>query len=258
MSILGNDFLPSSLGMKMRYNGHATLLAYLERGANLIDPESYEISWEHVQRMFESLSRQEERSITTFIQNKIQQAITMRQSDEPYRTVGDHHWPLSHIPETVLLDVEETGLMDGWEKRYETMSHGSQHAMCATYMTGIQWIWAYYTGRTKDVCYEWYYPFSLPPLWKWLAKEKEPSRLTVRLFAEDIRPVEQLALVLPLSSWSLLPPCPERAFPQIAPQFFPERFGFESVGKRFFWECEAKIPIPSMMELKALVRMIKR
>ena len=39
----------------------------------------------------------------------------------------------------------------------------------------------------------------------------------------------------------------------IAPQFFPNTYTFESVGKRFFWECEALIPIPTIVELKALI-----
>ena len=39
----------------------------------------------------------------------------------------------------------------------------------------------------------------------------------------------------------------------IAPQFFPDIFTFESVGKRFFWECEALIPIPTIVELKSLI-----
>jgi hypothetical protein len=34
---------------------------------------------------------------------------------------------------------------------------------CQEYLTGIRWIWAYYTG--KPVCFNWFYPYSLPPLW---------------------------------------------------------------------------------------------
>jgi hypothetical protein len=34
---------------------------------------------------------------------------------------------------------------------------------------------------------------------------------------------------------------------------FPTEFGFESVGKRWFWECEADIPIPSILEVKKIL-----
>jgi 5'-3' exonuclease len=76
---------------------------------------------------------------------------------------------------------------------------------------------------------------------------------TVYIRAEDIRPVEQLTLVLPLESWHLIPSCKEKQFPSLAPHFFPTTFSFESVGKRFFWECEAHLPMPTIRELKAVL-----
>jgi len=60
-------------------------------------------------------------------------------------------------------------------------------------------------------------------------------------------------LVLPLESWSLIPPCKERQLPLIAPHFFPSTFSFDPVGKRFFWECESLIPLISIKELKAIM-----
>jgi 5'-3' exonuclease len=123
----------------------------------------------------------------------------------------------------------------------------------------MQWIWAYYTGLTEQVCFNWFYPFNLPPLWSSLSSylgvkvlPEFPERVLVR--ADNIRPAEQLALVLPLESWGLIPPGVERQLPQLAPQFFPAAFSFESVGKRFFWECESMIPLPTILEVKALLQ----
>ena len=125
------------------------------------------------------------------------------------------------------------------------------------YLKGMQWIWAYYTGVTDSVCFNWYYPHSLPPLWEWiydyLSVNSLPYLEKIEVSAQDIRPVEQLALVLPLDSWHLIPPCKEKQFPALAPHFFPTSFHFESAGKRFFWECEALIPMPSIVELKSIV-----
>jgi 5'-3' exonuclease len=78
--------------------------------------------------------------------------------------------------------------------------------------------------------------------------------LEVHMRAEEIRPVEQLSLVLPLQSWSLIPNCPEKQFPKLAPQFFPSSFEFETVGKRFFWECIPCICVPTPSELKGILR----
>jgi 5'-3' exonuclease len=75
--------------------------------------------------------------------------------------------------------------------------------------------------------------------------------------AEDIRPVEQLSLVLPLASWSLIPDCPEKRFPMLAPQFFPSSFEFEAVGTRFWWECIPCICLPTPSELKGIIQSYK-
>ena len=127
------------------------------------------------------------------------------------------------------------------------------------YLYGIQWIWSYYLGRNNDVCFDWFYPYSLPPLWSWVRDVVDAESLPsfpnkVYVSAKDIRPVEQLALVLPLSSWHLIPSCKEKQLPLIAPHLFPTTFTFESVGKRYFWECEACIPIPTICDIKQLIQ----
>jgi 5'-3' exonuclease len=167
--------------------------------------------------------------------------------------LGENNWPLRHIEEEILLDSQKRALAPNWKDSYQKLFSGYQRA-CEQYMYGIQWIWAYYTGRIDDVCFNWYYPFSLPPLWESLRTVGFPEfPKVVRVRAQDIRPVEQLALVLPLESWSLIPPCKERAFPRLAPQFYPSQYSFESMGKRFFWECESMIPLPSIYELKQII-----
>jgi 5'-3' exonuclease len=170
------------------------------------------------------------------------------------------------VEEEVLMESPKK-LASDWKKTYMTHFFPGFHdqstdrdKLCQEYLYGIQWIWAYYTGKLDDVCFNWYYPFSLPPLWCWihayLTQENVlpvfPNCVLVR--AQDIRPVEQLALVLPLASWSLLPSGPEKKLPYLAPYLFPESFGFDTVGKRFFWECESIIPLPSIHTLKEIIR----
>jgi 5'-3' exonuclease len=99
----------------------------------------------------------------------------------------------------------------------------------------------------------------VPPLWQWLrdylvahSLPQFPNEIKVR--GADILPVEQLSLVLPLESWSLIPPCPQKQLPKYAPYLFPTSFSFESVGKRFFWECESMIPLPSIFEVKQIIK----
>jgi 5'-3' exoribonuclease 2 len=240
MSILGNDFLPSSLGLKMRDGGHDELLRCLTRP--LID-DSYHIMEENVRELFRVLSLSEHHRITRYVQGK------QRMAHHAVETgFGENNWPLTQI-ETTLLNAD-------WTTEYWRLVGGDPLDVCAEYIKGIKWIWAYYTGAS--VCFNWFYPYSLPPLWSMLM-QMGPDSLQlstpcqVYMRAEDIRPVEQLSLVLPLASWSLIPDCPEKRFPMLAPQFFPSSFEFEAVGTRFWWETLCRIPIPTIIELKGIL-----
>jgi 5'-3' exonuclease len=268
MSVLGNDFLPSSLGLKIREDGHGELLDVLARlhqqGGSLVDQETLSLRTEGLVELFRLLAVDEEQRITKYVSKKQYASRNLVGSEGKGNcAIGDNDWPMYHMEEDVLLGTGRK-LVEDWQSVYLTRFFPGFHAsdkrkICGEYLYGIQWIWAYYTGRHADVCYDWCYSFSLPPLWSWihghLVKEGGlpafPEQVLVR--ADDILPVEQLALVLPLESWSLLPPCPQRALPYLAPHLFPASFSFDSVGKRFFWECESLIPLPSIEAIKRIV-----
>ena len=259
MSVLGNDFIPRSIGLTIRDDGHSELLVLLhsmmELGKCLIDTETMDIQPESLDLLWRSLAHTEAERIHSAIYKKYRMSQSDTETD-----IGENNYPLKHIEELTLLD-DLRHLSPQWEEKYmTTFFSGFQYTkkniqqICREYLYGIQWTWAYYIGNHDDICYNWYYPFSLPPLWKWIALQQLPlfpEKVYVR--AMDIKPVEQLALVLPLQSWSLLPPCPQRNLPKWAPQYYPTSFSFDSVGKRFFWECESNIPIPSIIEVKEII-----
>ena len=254
LSILGNDFLPSSLGLKMREDGHSKLLDIVEsltfKKICLIDPVSLEVVTGNVMVLFKMLSADEPARISKYIYKKQMLANNI----ETELKLGENNWPLAHIEESVLLDRKQ--LCIGWQEKYAQFLSGSKEEICREYLLGIQWIWSYYTGN--DVCFNWYYPHNLPPLWEWicsyLSTHPIPT-LEIHIRGCDIKPVEQLALVLPLESWSLLP-LSLRSLPFFAPQYYPHTFSFDSIGKRYFWECEALIPIPSILEIKQILTTI--
>jgi 5'-3' exonuclease len=269
MSVLGNDFLPTSLGLKIREDGHGELFDILKqlisKGISCIHLDTSSVSYEGLHELFTILSHDEEHRIAKYVCKKMNMSahILSGQTDPP--TLDDSNWPLYHIEEKVL--VESKQLTKNWQANYVThffpgfsFESSDLERICHEYLYGIQWIWAYYTGKQEDVCFNWYYPFSVPPLWKWISqhmiKEKALPAFPkeVLLSAEMIRPVEQLALVLPLSSWSLVPAGQERKLPYVAPYLFPESFGFDSIGKRYFWECESMIPLPSIQTLKHIIQ----
>lgn len=267
MSILGNDFLPSSLGLKIRDNGHSDLLETIQHitsnNVELVDPIQLNIT-HNIIELFRILAKDEPNRILKYIHKK---SMFARNLEDDLK-IGDNNWPLLHIDEQILLETPKK-LNDNWEELYIahffngfSFNKISIDKICKEYIFGIQWNWAYYTGKYKDVCFNWYYPYGLPPLWNWVAKylqynalAKFPGNILVRV--DDIKPVEQLALVLPLESWNLIPPCNEKKFPQIAPQFYPDSFSFETLGKRYFWECESLIPIPTIYQIKKYIELMQ-
>jgi 5'-3' exonuclease len=248
MSVLGNDFLPRSMSLIIRDNGHNELLYCIRtimlEGHTLID-DSNQISIEGITRLFDLLRQGEHARLVESLRKRESPPVWLQQIITPI--------PLTH---------EERGLLSeiGWQKRYLTqcLSVTNITDVCKEYLYGMQWIWAYYIGHTNDVCYNWFYTYSLPPLWEWLSEFSHSNSLPtfpdkVMIRAADIQPIEQLALVLPLRSWYLIPiGSKERRFPLLAPQYFPATFGFEKIGKNVEWEWEAKIPIPTIVELKAI------
>lgn len=261
MSFLGNDFLPSSLSFKMRDDGHAALIDILNKlqaaNKNLVGADG-EISAAGLSALLQCLAAEEEPRLLAFIKKKMRQAAAVTGDFG----LGQENWPLAERTESCLVTGFGAGmaLKAGWRDIYLRTWFGKGTAvsdLVGEYMRGVYWVWDYYRGR--PVCYNWHYPWALPPLWGWLAANSSTTpgsaAPTVAVKATDIAPAEQLALVLPLSSWQLIPvssPC--RQLPLTAPWLFPKKFGYSSVGRRFFWECEAEIPVPTIMEIKALCR----
>jgi len=250
MSFLGNDFLPSSLGLKMREDGHDTLLDLLHalhaKGQRLVDSKD-EIDQTGLQELLRLLDLQEEKAIEASLNQKIRQGRPYAAVELP---VGDLNWALKQQAEACLMDGCRLRL--DWRSIYQTKCLQDGIDTNRVYVQGLHWIWNYYRGL--PVCYNWFYPWNLPPLWAAVALAAVAANApTPVIRATDILPVEQLCLVLPPASWHLIPSAKHRGLMKNAPWLFPKEFHFCSLGKRWFWECEAKIPVPSIQEVKMLV-----
>jgi hypothetical protein len=97
---------------------------------------------------------------------------------------------------------------------------------------------------------EWVYPEGYPPTWQDLVRFFELPKTDDWLIRDPLKPKEQLALVLPMSSWGLLLNTEFRDLPLKIPQYWPEGFGLETFAKRFGWECEPMIPMLSPARLR--------
>lgn len=251
MMLLGNDFLPTSMTFRLKEGGHPRLLELVEKsrkassGGRLwtagsgLDLKGWRVGLQY-------LSYGEEGRFKRAVEKKLMaKGDDTNPEDEPLRLRAD----------AVFLDGTE--LVTDWRGLYAQIAFGGEagrREAVEKYIEGLTWIVDYYTGR--PISMEWFYPWHFPPLWEDVAAGlkvggwRAPPAPGVR----GLRPVEQLAMVLPLRSWSLIPAGePVRRLPELAPEWFPERYELQSIGKRFAWECEPEIPIPTPAQVWAVV-----
>jgi 5'-3' exoribonuclease 1 len=258
MSLLGNDFVPHGMSFKLSGGGHDILLKMLSdvrKGGVLVDRAAGAWCYKGIAACIEWLARDEERAIEAHTLKKIIRRWTPAKGTTPEEVAADefNKTPLRTCDELALVGSiarEEDGkkkitLAADWRDRYMARWLGTlnRSRVCREYLTGVDWIVKYYLGL--PVSKEWAYPWLLPPLWSdlvnYLSSGKElPAAAQIVL--EPLKPQEQLALVLPLSSWWLLRDPALRAIPKKAPQMWPREIEFFTAGHMNMWECEAMIP----------------
>ncbi len=255
MMLLGNDFLPTSMTFRLKEGGHNRLLELVEKARkaasggrlwtveNGLDLKGWQVGLQY-------LSYGEEGRFKRAVEKKLMaKGDDTDPEDEPLRVRAD----------AVFLDGGEVGaeLVGGWRGLYAQIAFGGESGRreaVEKYIEGLTWIVDYYTGR--PISMEWFYPWHFPPLWEDVAAGLKTGgfRAPPVPGARCLRPVEQLAMVLPLRSWSLIPEGEAvRRLPELAPELFPERYELQSIGKRFAWECEPEIPIPTPAQVWAIV-----
>ena len=239
MSLMGNDFLPHSLTHKLSDDGHEFVMDCVKREAVGSLIKDGKVCLTVLKDVFARWAVDQEDRLLHLIRKKREQAT---------RGVGkgmaeEEGLALKWDVEAAFLNG--SALRDDWQDVYWTFLHKTYDIdyVCEQYIKGFQWIIDYYTG--KPVNKTWIFPAWLPPLWSDLAAflESDSSIPIDSGIAEPIKPQEQLAMVLPLESWGLIRDPKLRRLPAAAPQMWPKSFGFVSVGRKWLWECEARIPV---------------
>jgi 5'-3' exonuclease len=262
MSLLGNDFLPHSLSIKVREDGHERLardLLELEKeGIQLLTSvEGYqEINREALFILFEKWSKEEDSLICRSLKKKYQMKGRVNMSD-PAAVLSSRplEWEVEREVLSIKKDKEgksQWSLVPSWRSVYHEkwMNDVDIDSACSQYIYGIQWIYDYYTGQ-RPVDLFWMYPVSLPPLWSDLFLFRNKPCLVQPTVRTPLLPQEQLALVLPLDSWHYVRDKRLRELPYKYPQFWCNGFSFFSVGRSMLWECEANIPFFPVSRLYA-------
>jgi 5'-3' exonuclease len=253
MSLLGNDFLPHSLSVHVRDDGHDILsrdLLQLEKeGKYLLTTDLNGLQTLNLSCLQEILSRwalKEEDAILQTIRKKRSMKHSTNQVDaEQVLQALPLEWDVEQ--EVVTYKKNEEGkfrieFLPVWKRVYadKWLKGHSLEDLVNHYIYGVQWIYDYYTGQ-RPIPMSWMFPASLPPLWSDIVSKIPTVGPVTPVDLLQLQPQQQLTMVLPLSSWYLIRNKQFRLLPTEYPQYFPKAFGFFSVGRRHLWECEPNI-----------------
>jgi 5'-3' exonuclease len=268
MCLLGNDFVPHSLSVHLRDNGHDRLEQVLKEihmeGLTLLVKEDGKYRWNKkaLEKILINWSKTESDDILTCFKQKYKMRSPAPRTDTEFKLAPLQNLPIEWEDENRLWDNKN--LLDGWREAYyvegaSLVSSTDIKVRCAEYCKGLQWIIDYYTGQ-RTPSQEWMYPWTYPPLWSDILKyvqEQPVLPFPPVQMGERLQPQEQLSLVLPIESWGLIRNESLRSLPQKVPAFWPEKFQFISLGKRWMWECPPRIPIMTIKRLRVLLSGIR-
>jgi len=259
MSILGNDFVPHGMSLKIRDEGIEKLLSIYKEDLSipLLQNGTYDRS--ALLALFRILEEEEAKWILKGIKAKLQARFFCHSRDAADIAISKmNDLPVTWAAERCMVDTEKNRegktqfvLKKNWKAMYdkESLWDVEPEKAAKRYLEALHWTFAYYKGEKIDTY--WYYPWHLPPRMETIVKELESSRPIVVPNQERplVQPLEQLAMVLPLSSFHLLPP-EYKELERLHPHAWPTKWDTYSFGRRFLWECEPLIPLIKPDQMK--------
>ena len=258
MNLLGNDFVPHGMSLKIKDEGVETVLEIygaMPADLSLLTSDRSAYSVAGLRHMLKALAAMEETSMLRTVVKKLTARPGMTHSKDPEEIALAYYNDkpvLWRVEEALVRRVPVAGyertqivLRDDWRTMYDKMAlwdADSREAVTA-YLESLAWTLAYYDGKTVDM--NWVYPWFLPPRFESIVECMEAMPMPVApSSAGDVplKPLEQLAMVLPQSSFHLLPK-EYAALPTLYPYAWPEGWEMFSLGRRFLWECEPIVPL---------------
>ncbi len=268
MNLLGNDFVPHGMALKIRDDGVQRLCEIQNTLTTSVAKQSTTGEWLYdvsaLRKIFAILTTDEDKCMLRNIRKKLdaRPGGSGGKSAEERALSLYNDLPVTWAAESVLVNkVAVHGaenlhifLKPNYAEIYDKhalMGTTPEHA-AEVYLQTLSWTLAYYSGAPIDNYM--YYPWLLPPRHASILKALESkSELTVPNTARTpLKPVEQLSMVLPESSFALLPKEYGKLL-SMYPVYWPVSWGTYSFGRRFLWECEPLIPLIPPSEIKNMI-----
>ena len=265
MSLLGNDFVPHGMVLKIKDDGIEALLRmyrdhlqtpFVQQTTTALAPAHWQYNPATLTDLFQRVAQTEEQQILKTTAKKLNARPGMTASKEPEDQALARYndqpigWAAEKIFSTQIQledrDKPSWVLKADWRNIYdqEALLGADPQKATQQYLNSLAWTLAYYSGAPVDL--HWYYPWYLPPRIETVAEYLATNPLlalsapaTPRI---PLKPEEQLAMVLPQSSFHLLPK-EFQALPSLYPHAFPIQWELFSLGRKILWECEPLIPL---------------
>ena len=274
MSVLGNDFVPHGMALKIRDEGIEHVLSLYKStlpkpvieatGGGAGASTGYAYNRAALQALFTWLEAEEPRLLLNSVRKKLEARVGSTANKDPEGQALARHndtpvlWAAeAPLVERVHVPGDErprTQLRSTWRQTYDELAlQGAVPRKAAEgYLDSLTWTLAYYSGAVVDN--HWYYPWLLPPRAGTIRALLESSALTKSpaQIRTPLKPLEQLAMVLPQSSFNLLP-VELHGLPKQNPHAWPQAWPYYSFGRRFLWECEPQIPLIEPEQIKAWI-----
>jgi 5'-3' exonuclease len=266
MNILGNDFVPHGMALKIKDSGVENLLKITSHMTTPLLEETpsktYRYNQAALTQLFETLASTEESQILRATSKKLTSRIGMTASKDPVDQAMARYndqpvvWAAEKVFATqIQLEDREKPtwiLKPEWRQIYDKEAlMGADPIKASTVsLDALAWTLAYYAGEPIDL--HFYYPWYLPPRFETIhevLKTKTTPMVSPATKRTPLKPLEQLAMVLPQTSFHLLPKEFQK-LPKMYPHAFPTEWPLFSLGRRMIWEAEPCIPLIQPDQIK--------
>jgi 5'-3' exonuclease len=258
---LGNDFMPHFPALNIRTSGIDTLICAYKHVFNgsktgIIEynaSEGQSIIWKNLRKFIDYLSSNELESIKNEYTRREKQAKNI-----------SHYGNNKEEEKLLLIPLKERSIEKfinpyepGWEERYYNalfnirINDDRRKEICLNYLEGLEWTMKYYSKGCVD--WRWSYKYDYPPLLCDLIKYVpyfDTNLLEVKP-KNPVRPLVQLAYVLPRSSHCLLP-ATIRAL--LKAEWYNDDCSFKWSFCKYFWEAHVCLPEIHISDLELLIK----
>lgn len=271
--LLGNDFLHHIPSLSIQHNGVDYVINLYASCINKVQDyllskvgNKTQINNTFLKGIFESLEKGEESSLKYLSTKK--KLPSPPNFDDHY---SEEKWKWDRVPFNPMFE-KCYSVMDyrnsGWKKKYYSLFFEFEYDnendkiclenICRNYFEGMTFVARYYFDG--GISWKWYNPYNVCPfasdLNSYLMKIKDINAIKLEE-GTPYTPFEQLMMVLPKRSSSLLPECLEKEMmSKELEMFYPETFEWVAWEKMMLYSVEPKLPEIDIEKIREVVRRV--